>query len=392
MKILSVNAGSSSLKFTMFELPECKVIIGGTFEKIGIDGSFYTIKYNGNKDKKEVQMKDHTAAVKILLDELINYGVIKSYDEIDGVGHRIVHGGDKYTSSIIIDEEVEKTVEELTPLAPLHNSANLVGVRSFKEVLPNTPMVAVWDTAFHQTMKEEEFLYAVPYSWYEKYGVRKYGFHGTSHRYISETMKELYGENTKIISCHIGNGASLCAIKNGKCIDTSMGFTPIAGVVMGTRCGDIDVGLIPYVMSKTGKTFDEVMTDLNKNSGMLGLTGVSSDMRDVEESYERKDSRSVDAMNVYIKKIVDYISMYNTLLEGCEYIVFTAGVGENSNLVRSEVIKRLSFMGIKLDEEKNNQRGISGVISTDDSTVKVLVIPTDEELMIAKDTYELINK
>lgn len=392
MKILSVNAGSSSLKFTMFELPECKVIIGGTFEKIGIDGSFYTIKYNGNKDKKEVQMKDHTAAVKILLDELINYGVIKSYDEIDGVGHRIVHGGDKYTSSIIIDEEVEKTVEELTPLAPLHNSANLVGVRSFKEVLPNTPMVAVWDTAFHQTMKEEEFLYAVPYSWYEKYGVRKYGFHGTSHRYISETMKELYGENTKIISCHIGNGASLCAIKNEKCIDTSMGFTPIAGVVMGTRCGDIDVGLIPYVMSKTGKTFDEVMTDLNKNSGMLGLTGVSSDMRDVEESYERKDSRSVDAMNVYIKKIVDYISMYNTLLEGCEYIVFTAGVGENSNLVRSEVIKRLSFMGIKLDEEKNNQRGISGVISTDDSTVKVLVIPTDEELMIAKDTYELINK
>lgn len=392
MKILSVNAGSSSLKFTMFELPECKVIIGGTFEKIGIDGSFYTIKYNGNKDKKEVQMKDHTAAVKILLDELINYGVIKSYDEIDGVGHRLVHGGDKYTSSIIIDEDVEKTVEELIPLAPLHNSANLVGVRSFKEVLPNTPMVAVWDTAFHQTMKEEEFLYAVPYSWYEKYGVRKYGFHGTSHRYISETMKELYGENTKIISCHIGNGASLCAIKNGKCIDTSMGFTPIAGVVMGTRCGDIDVGLIPYVMSKTGKTFDEVMTDLNKNSGMLGLTGVSSDMRDVEESYERKDSRSVDAMNVYIKKIVDYISMYNTLLEGCEYIVFTAGVGENSNLVRSEVIKRLSFMGIKLDEEKNNQRGISGVISTDDSTVKVLVIPTDEELMIAKDTYELINK
>ena len=392
MKILSVNAGSSSLKFTMFELPECKVIIGGTFEKIGIDGSFYTIKYNGNKDKKEAQMKDHTAAVKILLDELINYGVIKSYDEIDGVGHRLVHGGDKYTSSIIIDEDVEKTVEELIPLAPLHNSANLVGVRSFKEVLPNTPMVAVWDTAFHQTMKEEEFLYAVPYSWYEKYGVRKYGFHGTSHRYISETMKELYGENTKIISCHIGNGASLCAIKNGKCIDTSMGFTPIAGVVMGTRCGDIDVGLIPYVMSKTGKTFDEVMTDLNKNSGMLGLTGVSSDMRDVEESYERKDSRSVDAMNVYIKKIVDYISMYNTLLEGCEYIVFTAGVGENSNLVRSEVIKRLSFMGIKLDEEKNNQRGISGVISTDDSTVKVLVIPTDEELMIAKDTYELINK
>ena len=392
MKILSVNAGSSSLKFTMFELPEGKVIIGGTFEKIGIDGSFYTIKYNGQKDRKEVNMKDHTDAVKILLDELINYEVIKSYDEIDGVGHRLVHGGNIYTESVIIDEDVEKTVEELIPLAPIHNPANLVGVRSFRKILPNTPMVAVWDTAFHQSMDEEEFLYAVPYDWYDKFGVRKYGFHGTSHRYIAETMKELYGENTKIISCHIGNGASICAIKNGKCVDTSMGFTPTAGLVMGTRCGDIDVGLIAYVMSKTGESFEEVMNDLNKKSGMLGLTGVSSDMRDVEEAYEQKDPRSINAMNVYIKKIADYISMYNTLLEGTEYIVFTAGVGENSNLVRNEVIKRFNFMGIKLDEEKNNTRGISGEISTSDSSVKVLVIPTDEELMIAKDTYNLINK
>ena len=392
MKILSVNAGSSSLKFTMLELPEEKVIISGTFEKIGIDGSFYTIKYNGNKDRKEVKLESHTDAVKILLDELINYKVIKSYDEIDGVGHRLVHGGDKYTESVIIDDDVLKTVEKLVPLAPLHNPANLVGVRSFMEVLPNTPMVAVFDTAFHQTMEADEFLYALPYEWYERYGVRRYGFHGTSHRFIANKMKELVGSDKKIISCHIGNGASICAIKDGKSIATSMGFTPIAGVVMGTRCGDIDVGLIPYVMSQTKKKFDEVMSDLNKKSGMIGLTGVSSDMRDVEEGYNNKDPKCVTAMNIYANRIVDYISMYNTKLEGAEYIVFTAGVGENSDVVRKMVIDKLAFMGVKLDEEKNSTRGISGVISTEDSTIKVCVIPTDEELMIAKDTYDLINK
>ena len=392
MKILSVNAGSSSLKFTMLELPEEKVIISGTFEKIGIDGSFYTIKYNGNKDRKEVKLESHTDAVKILLDELINYKVIKSYDEIDGVGHRLVHGGDKYTESVIINDDVLKTVEKLVPLAPLHNPANLVGVRSFMEVLPNTPMVAVFDTAFHQTMEDDEFLYALPYEWYERYGVRRYGFHGTSHRFIANKMKELVGSDKKIISCHIGNGASMCAIKDGKSIATSMGFTPIAGVVMGTRCGDIDVGLIPYVMSQTKKKFDEVMSDLNKKSGMIGLTGVSSDMRDVEEGYNNKDPKCVTAMNIYANRIVDYISMYNTKLEGAEYIVFTAGVGENSDVVRKMVIDKLAFMGVKLDEEKNSTRGISGVISTEDSTIKVCVIPTDEELMIAKDTYDLINK
>ena len=392
MKILSVNAGSSSLKFTMLELPEEKVIISGTFEKIGIDGSFYTIKYNGNKDRKEVKLESHTDAVKILLDELINYKVIKSYDEIDGVGHRLVHGGDKYTESVIINDDVLKTVEKLVPLAPLHNPANLVGVRSFMEVLPNTPMVAVFDTAFHQTMEDDEFLYALPYEWYERYGVRRYGFHGTSHRFIATKMKELVGSDKKIISCHIGNGASMCAIKDGKSIATSMGFTPIAGVVMGTRCGDIDVGLIPYVMSQTKKKFDEVMSDLNKKSGMIGLTGVSSDMRDVEEGYNNKDPKCVTAMNIYTNRIVDYISMYNTKLEGAEYIVFTAGVGENSDVVRKMVIDKLAFMGVKLDEEKNSTRGISGVISTDDSTIKVCVIPTDEELMIATDTYDLINK
>lgn len=392
MKILSVNAGSSSLKFTLIELPEEKVIISGTFEKIGLPDSFYTIKYNGNKDKKEVLLNDHTDAVKYLLDELINYKVINSYDDIDGVGHRLVHGGDKYTESVIIDDDVLATVEKLVPLAPLHNPANLVGVRSFKEVLPNTPMVAVFDTAFHQTMDKEEFLYALPYEWYERYGVRRYGFHGTSHRFICEKMHDMLGEDKKIINCHIGNGASICAIKNGKSIATSMGFTPIAGVIMGTRCGDIDVGLIPYVMSSTGKKFDEVMTDLNKKSGVLGLTGVSSDMRDVEEGYNNRDPRCITAINMYAKKIVDYIVMYNALLEGADYITFTAGVGENSDVMRDLIIKRLNFMGVKLDSEKNSTRGINGIISSEDSTIKVCVISTDEELMIAKDTYNLINK
>ena len=392
MKILSVNAGSSSLKFTLIELPEEKVIISGTFEKIGLPDSFYTIKYNGNKDKKEVLLNDHTDAVKYLLDELINYKVINSYEDIDGVGHRLVHGGDKYTESVIIDDDVLSTVEKLVPLAPLHNPANLVGVRSFKEVLPNTPMVAVFDTAFHQTMDKEEFLYAVPYEWYERYGVRRYGFHGTSHRFICEKMYDMLGENKKIINCHIGNGASICAIKNGKSIATSMGFTPIAGVIMGTRCGDIDVGLIPYVMNSTGKKFDEVITDLNKKSGVLGLTGVSSDMRDVEEGYNNRDPRCITAINMYAKKIVDYIVMYNALLEGADYITFTAGVGENSDVMRDLIIKRLNFMGVKLDPEKNSTRGINGIISSEDSTIKVCVISTDEELMIAKDTYNLINK
>lgn len=391
MKILSVNAGSSSLKFTLLELPEEKVIISGTFEKIGLDGSFYTIKYNGEKNKKEAALKNHTAAVKILLQELIDYKVIKSYDEIDGVGHRLVHGGSKYTESVLIDDNVIETVKELIPLAPIHNPANLIGVESFRKVLPKTPMVAVFDTAFHQTMKEEEFLYAVPYEWYEKYGVRKYGFHGTSHRFISESMREAIGRDAKIISCHLGNGASLCAIKDGKCVDTSMGFTPIAGVVMGTRCGDIDVGLIQYIMNKTDKTFDEVLEDLNKKSGMFGLTGISSDMRDIEEAYDKKDPKSIVAINLYVKRILNYISSYNTLLEGTEYIVFTAGVGENDNLVREKIISALNFMGIKIDEEKNNQRGMSGVISTEDSTIKVVIIPTDEELMIARDTYNLIK-
>lgn len=392
MEILSVNAGSSSLKFTLFELPFEKVVVSGTFEKIGLDGSFYTIKYNGEKIKKEAELKDHTIAVEILMNELIDMKILDSYEDLDGVGHRVVHGGDTYFDSIIIDEEVEKKIEELIPLGPLHNPANLTGIRSFKKILPNTPQIAVFDTAFHQTMDAEEYLYAVPMSWYENFAVRKYGFHGTSHKYIATKMKEIIGEDKKIISCHLGNGASLCAIKNGKCVDTSMGFAPLAGFIMGTRSGDVDPSIIPYVMEKTNKTASEVLNDLNKKSGMLALSGISSDMRDIEEAYLNKDPRCVRAMNMYIKHIANYLSMYNTLLEGTDYIVFTAGVGENSDVVRELLIDRFKFMGIKLDEEKNKTRGISGIISTEDSTIKVVVLPTNEELMIAKDTYDLIKE
>lgn len=391
MEILSVNAGSSSLKFTLIELPFEKVVVSGTFEKIGIDGSFYTIKYNGEKIKKEVELKNHTDAVKILMNELIDMKILDSYDDLDGVGHRVLHGGDTYFDSIIITPEVEDKIEELFPLGPLHNPANLAGIRSFKEILPNTPQVAVFDTAFHQTMDAEEYLYAVPMEWYEKFSVRKYGFHGTSHKYIAQKMREILGEDKKIISCHLGNGASLCAIKDGKCVDTSMGFTPLAGFIMGTRSGDIDPSIIPYVMEKTNKTAAEIVTDLNKKSGMLALSGVSSDMRDIEEAYLNKDPRSVRAMNMYIKHIANYLSMYNTLLEGAEYIVFTAGVGENSDIVRKLLIDKFKFMGVKLDEEKNSTRGITGEISTEDSTIKVVVLPTNEELMIAKDTYNLVK-
>ena len=392
MEILSVNAGSSSLKFTLFELPFEKVVVSGTFEKIGIDGSFYTIKYNGEKIRKETPLKDHTAAVKILMNELIDMKILDSYEDLDAVGHRVVHGGDTYFESIIITPEVEAKIEELIPLSPLHNPANLTGIRSFKKILPKTPQVAVFDTAFHQTMDDEEYLYAVPMDWYEKFGVRKYGFHGTSHKYIATKMKEIIGEDKKIISCHLGNGASLCAIKGGKCVDTSMGFAPLAGFIMGTRSGDIDPSIIPYVMSKTGETVDEVLGDLNKKSGMLALSGISSDMRDIEEAYLNKDPRCVRAMNMYIKHIANYLSMYNTLLEGTDYIVFTAGIGENSNVVRKLLIDKFKYLGVKIDEEKNDTRGITGEISTEDSTIKVVVLPTNEELMIAKDTYNLVNK
>ena len=393
MKILSVNAGSSSLKFQMYEMPEEKVLISGTFERIGIGGGFYTIKINGEKIKKEKELADHSVAVQTLIDELLENKVIESLDEIKGVGHRIVHGGEKYASSVIINDDVIKTVEELSSLAPLHNPANLIGVRTFMELIPNATQVGCFDTAFHQTMAKREFLYPVPYEWYEKYGVRRYGFHGMSHNYIANRTAEiLENPNARIISCHIGNGGSLCAIKDGKSIDTSMGFTPNAGLMMGSRSGDIDCTLIPYIMDKTGESLEEVINDLNKKSGYLGVSGISSDSRDIEDAAAQGNERAILAQDMYVEKIVNYIAEYYLELGGADAIVFTAGVGENSKATRKAIIDRLAPLGIKIDEEANNVRGEEKLISTEDSTVKVYIIPTDEEVMIARDTFNFINK
>ena len=393
MKILSVNAGSSSLKFTAYEMPEEKVLISGAFERIGIGESFYTIKINGEKIKKEKEFASHKEAVATLIDELLENGVISSLEEIEGVGHRLVHGGEKYAQSVVIDEDVVKTVSELSELAPLHNPANLIGVEAFKSGIPSALEVGCFDTAFHQTMRNKEFLYPVPYEWYEKYGVRKYGFHGMSHHYIANRMADILGKkDAKIISCHIGNGASLCAIKDGHSIDTSMGFTPNAGLMMGTRSGDIDATLIPFIMNKTGESLEEVINDLNKKSGYLGVSGISSDSRDIEEAVKEGNERAILAQEMYVERIVNYIAEYYLELGGADAIVFTAGVGENSTSTRAEIIKCLEPLGIKLDEEKNQVRGKEALISTEDSKVKVYVIPTDEEVMIARDTYRFIQE
>ena len=392
MKILSVNAGSSSLKFQMYEMPEEKVLISGVFERIGIENSFYTIKLNGEKIKKEVVLSNHTDAVKILTNELLENNIVSDLSEIKAIGHRMVHGGEKYASSVLLTEDVITAVEELSDLAPLHNPANLVGVRAFKEVIPSAVAVGVFDTAFHQTMEEENFLYPVPYEWYKEYGVRKYGFHGTSHKYVSEKMASILGkEETKIITCHIGNGGSLAAVKNGKCIDTSMGFTPNAGIIMGSRSGDIDASLIPFVMKKTGMNISEIDNALNKKSGLLGISGVSSDSRDIENGIKSGNDRCKLAQEMYVNKIVKYIAEYYVELGGADAIVFTAGVGENSITTRKQIIDKLACLGIKLDEQRNNVRAEVALISTDDSSVKVYVIPTDEEVMIARDTYKLAS-
>ena len=390
MKILSVNAGSSSLKFTLFEMPEEKELISGVFERIGIENSFYTIKLNGEKIKKEAVLANHTDAVKILTQELLDNNIVEDLSEIKAIGHRMVHGGEKYASSVLLTDEVIKTVEELSDLAPLHNPANLVGVRAFMEVIPDAVSVGVFDTAFHQTMEEDKYLYPVPYEWYEDYGVRKYGFHGTSHKYVSQKMAEILGKSdAKIITCHIGNGGSLAAVKDGKCIDTSMGFTPNAGIIMGSRSGDIDASLIPYVMKKSGMSISDIDTALNKKSGLLGISGVSSDSRDIEDGIIKGDSRCDLAQKMYVRRIIDYIAKYYVELGGCDAIVFTAGVGENSIHTRREVIDGLSVLGVKIDEEANNVRGVEQLITAPDSTIPCYIIPTNEELMIARDTYRL---
>ena len=392
MKIISINAGSSSLKFSLFNMDNESVIASGVFERIGIDGSCYTIKFNGEKYKEEVPLKTHADAVNILLDKLTSMHIIESLDEIGGVGHRIVQGKDLFDKSVLVDDEVMEKLESIKHFAPLHNPANMLGIEAFRKALPNVPMSVVFDTAFHQTMDEETYLYAVPYEWYEKYGIRKYGAHGTSHRYITETVKDLLKtDKFKLISCHIGNGGSITAIKDGKCVDTSMGFTPLAGIMMGTRSGDVDPSIIPPVMEAENKTIDDIINDLNKNSGVLGLSGISSDMRDIEDAYNEGNPRAVLTFNKYVQRIVDYIAQYYVRLGGVDVIAFTAGVGENSPILRKLVCEKLACLGVKLDEEKNNVRGKLTKISADDSKVAVYVIPTDEELMIARDTLELIK-
>lgn len=391
MIILSVNAGSSSLKFTGFKMPEEEVIVSGLFERIGIAGSCYTIKLNGEKIKKERDLPNHEEAVKILIDELLLNGVIKSLDEIEGVGHRLVHGGEKYANSVIIDDDVISTVTELIPLAPLHNPANLIGVETFKKLLPNVLNVAVFDTAFHQTMDKSAYIYPVPYEWYSEYGVRKYGFHGTSHKYINDKISEILNRrDLKVISCHLGNGGSITAIDSGRVVDTTMGFTPNAGLVMGTRSGDIDASFIPYVISKSKKSLDEVISDLNKKSGLLGISGVSSDSRDIETGVNEGDVRCVLAEEIYENKIVSYIASYYCLLGGADVICFAGGVGENGITVRRNIINKLAPLGVKLDADANNVRGVVTKISSDESKILCYLIPTDEELMIARDTYNLI--
>ena len=391
MIILSVNAGSSSLKFTGFKMPEEEVIVSGLFERIGIAGSCYTIKLNGEKIKKERDLPNHEEAVKILIDELLLNGVIKSLDEIEGVGHRLVHGGEKYANSVIIDDDVISTVTELIPLAPLHNPANLIGVETFKKLLPNVLNVAVFDTAFHQTMDKSAYIYPVPYEWYSEYGVRKYGFHGTSHKYINDKISEILNrKDLKVISCHLGNGGSITAIDSGRVVDTTMGFTPNAGLVMGTRSGDIDASFIPYVISKSKKSLDEVISDLNKKSGLLGISGVSSDSRDMEAGVNEGDVRCVLAEEIYENKIVSYIASYYCLLGGADVICFAGGVGENGITVRRNIINKLAPLGVKLDDDANNVRGVVTKISSDESKVLCYLIPTDEELMIARDTYSIL--
>ena len=391
MKILSINAGSSSLKFTLFDMKDETVIASGLFERIGIDGSNYYIKYNGEKISEEMELNNHTDAVNTLLEKLVALEIINSLDEIDGVGHRIVSGGSKYNESVLVTDEVIKDIENLKEFAPLHNPAHLLGINAFKEVLPNVPMVCVFDTAFHQTMDEVSYLYPVPYSWYSEYAVRKYGAHGTSHRYIANEVKNILGrEDFKLISCHIGNGGSITAIKDMKCVDTSMGFTPIAGIPMGTRCGDVDPSIIPYVMEKEGLNASEVIDILNRKSGVLGLSEYCSDMRDLVNKCDAGDHKAIIAKDKYIRRIVDYISQYYVLLEGADVIVLTAGVGENNVPIRREICEKLSCLGVKIDLDLNNKRGETVKISSDDSKIDVYVIPTNEELMIARDTLNLI--
>ncbi len=389
-KILAINAGSSSLKFQLFDMPEEEVLAKGLIDRIGTNGSTFNLETGKKTNTITKDMEDHEEAVKLLLNQLIELKVIESYDEIDAIGHRVVHGGEYFSESVLIDDDVISKIEAVSELAPLHNPPNLTGIRAFKESLPKVPMVAVFDTAFHQTMPEKSYLYSLPYEYYEKYGIRKYGFHGTSHKYVSEKAAEILErpyKQLRIITCHLGNGASITAVENGKSIDTSMGFTPLAGVTMGTRSGDIDPAIIPYLIEKTGLNAAEVVDVLNKKSGLLALSGISNDLRDIQEA-AATNKRAELALEIFAARIHQYIGSYAARMAGVDAIVFTAGVGENSKLIRSKILTGLEFMGVYWDPALNDECGRRGLINYPHSPVKVLVIPTNEEVMIARDTVK----
>ena len=393
-KVLAVNAGSSSLKFQLFNMPQEEVLLKGLIERIGQEKSQLVLTVNGEKIKKELPIPNHDVAIEIVLKELLETKVLKSLDELHGVGHRVTHGGELFAESAVINDDVIKKIDSLSDLAPLHNPANLAAIKAFFKVLPNIHSVAVFDTAFHQTMPKSAFLYSVPFEYYENFVIRKFGFHGTSHKYVAQRAAEMLGkplEELRLISCHLGNGSSIAAIVNGKSIDTTMGFTPLAGLTMGTRSGDIDPALIPYIMEKTDKSADEVVEILNKKSGLLALSGISSDLRDIEEAAEKGDDRANLALEVFANRIQKIIGSYAATMRGVDAIIFTAGIGENSDVVRARVATGLEFMGVYFDPSLNNVRGEEAFISYPHSPVKLLIVPTNEEVMIARDTYDLMD-
>ena len=398
MNILVINCGSSSLKYQLINSDSEAVLAKGLCERIGIDGSVLTHTPAG-KDKVRIEtpMPNHTVAVQLVIDALTNaeHGVIKSLDEIGAVGHRVVHGGEKFASSVVITDEVMKAIEECNDLAPLHNPANLIGINSCKEIMPKVPMVAVFDTAFHQTMPEKAYLYGLPYEYYEKYKVRRYGFHGTSHSFVSKEAASYLGmdlNNSKIIVAHLGNGASVSAVLNGKCVDTSMGLTPLEGLVMGTRSGDIDPSIMEFIAKKENLDIDGVMNVLNKKSGVAGMSGVSSDFRDLEAAYNEGNERAIAAVEVFSYRVAKYIGAYAAAMNGVDAIAFTAGIGENTSFVREKIMAYLGYLGIKIDRVTNDKtRGVEALISTADSSVKVCVIPTNEELAICRETVKLVG-
>mgnify|MGYP000384156039 CR=1 FL=1 len=397
MKILVLNCGSSSIKYKLFDMTTKEVIAQGGIEKIGLKGSFLKLTLpNGEKKILEKDIPEHTVGVEFILNTLIHpeYGAIKSLDEINAVGHRMVHGGERFSESVLLNKEVLEAFTACNDLAPLHNPANLKGVNAVSAILPNIPQVGVFDTAFHQTMPDYAYMYAIPYELYEKYGVRRYGFHGTSHRYVSKRVCEFLGVNPvgkKIITCHIGNGGSIAAIKDGKCIDTTMGLTPLEGLMMGTRSGDIDAGAVTFIMEKEGLNTTGVSNLLNKKSGVLGMFEKSSDMRELEDAVARGEERAILTENMYFYRITKYIGAYAAAMGGVDVILFTGGVGENQATARAGVCKTLGFLGVEIDPERNKVRSKEAIISTDSSKVKVVVIPTDEELMIATDTMNILN-